>query len=94
MRTSGQNTGETCFVTNMAYPQLLSIEDVDNPVHIFDVGIEFSQREWNLSDLPQDILFQISYEDKCAKYSITYSSEDLEILPLFAICNTHLNDMP
>lgn len=61
---------------NANLDQMLFIEGVDNPVYIFDVGIEISQREWNLNNLPQDIQFQISYEDKCTKYRITYSSED------------------
>ena len=61
---------------NANLEQVLLIEGVDNPVYIFDANIEICPREWNLDDLPPNIHFQISYEDKCTKYCITYSSED------------------
>lgn len=61
---------------NANLEQTLSIEGVDSPVYIFDANIDVCPREWNMQNPPQDILFQISYKDKCSQYRITYSSED------------------
>ena len=59
---------------NAAYEQVLQIEGHDGDIYLFDSTIELSPREYDLENLPTDILFQISYGGFCTKYRITYTS--------------------
>lgn len=59
---------------NAAYEQVLQIEGHDGDIYLFDASIELTPREYDLHNLPSDILFQISYEGYCSKYRVSYSS--------------------
>ena len=59
---------------NAAYEQVLQIEGHGGDIYLFDATIELTHREYDLNNLPSDILFQISYEGLCTKFRITYTS--------------------
>lgn len=57
---------------NASVDQSLSIEGCSEKVYLFDAELEIKQREWDLSNLPSDILFQLKYNDFCTEYRISY----------------------
>lgn len=59
---------------NAGYDQMLKIDGCDNEVYLFDASIVLMPRRFDTTNLPSDILFQISFEDYCTKYRITYTS--------------------
>lgn len=59
---------------NAAFEQVLRIDGRDENIYIFDASIELTNRDFDLNNLPSDILFQISYKGLCTKYKITYHS--------------------
>lgn len=59
---------------NIECSQMLSFEGYDKEVYLFDSAIDVSSRDWDLQNLPADILFDISYEEYRTQYRITYES--------------------
>lgn len=61
---------------NATIEQVLQIQGCDESVYIFDASIDLIQRDYDLNNLPSDILFQISYKEFCSQYRIAYQSVD------------------
>ena len=57
---------------NANIEQFLSIEGRKDDVYLFDAELEIKQRDWDLNNLPSDILFQLKYEDSCTVFRISY----------------------
>lgn len=61
---------------NISVEQTISFDGDDREINIFDVSIEITHREWQLNNLPSDILFEITSDEFKTKYRISYSSEE------------------
>lgn len=61
---------------NISVEQTISFDGDDREINIFDVSIEITHREWQLNNLPSDILFEITSDEFKTRYRISYSSEE------------------
>ena len=57
---------------NVGSEQMLSIAGLDSEVYLFEAELEITQREFDRNNMPSDILFQISYENLCTRFRISY----------------------
>lgn len=76
---------------NAAFEQVLQIQGCDENVYIFDASIELKQRDYDLNNLPSDILFHISYKEFCSQYRIAYQSVDNGDAKDYSYCVTKIS---
>lgn len=62
---------------NVESEQVLTFEDCEEEVYLFDANLAIKQQDWDINDLPVDnIHFTLSYKDLCTEFCIRYFSEN------------------
>lgn len=59
---------------NIECNQIIRFEGSDQEIYLFDVSIEISPRDWDLNNLPPDIIFELAYESLRSQYCISYNT--------------------